>query len=103
MNQAAKDALRKAWLDGVRQIKGGLYDGEGFCALGVLWDLMGRPSTNLDKDMNTRFGLCADPKRCPNCGYAIGNEFRLIIHMNDEHGFDFAKIAGLMPDDEVAG
>ena len=37
MNQAAKDALRQAWLEGVRQIKGQLVDyAGGFCARGVL-------------------------------------------------------------------
>ena len=49
---------------------------------------------------------------CPECGAdeqtfhpgaPIACEWSLLVHLNNDHGYNFAKIAEIMPDDEVAG
>ena len=101
MNREMKDTLRQAWLDGVPQIKGRRFDGAGgFCAQGVLLDRECFPSFLLSRVMNG----------CPVCKATTGtvgfsqvrlsNEMHVIAHLNNDHEFDFAKIAEIMPDDE---
>ena len=102
MNREMKDAWRKAWLDGVPQIKRRRFDASGgFCAQGILLD---------------REGFSLEPLRksilgCPVCGATtgtvgvdpgapLGHELHVIAHLNNDHEFDFAKIAEVMPDDE---
>ena len=102
MNREMKDALRQAWLNGVPQIKYKLFDGSGgFCAQGVILTRGCFPEIFLARSMDG----------CPVCGATTGtvgldpqvrlsNELHVIAHLNNDHEFDFAKIAEIMPDDE---
>ena len=96
MNQAAKDALRQAWLDGVPQLVGALYNGRGgYCALGLVQST-GQPyKAWVGSPWYTRISRCSACRRVCVC------EGVLMVHYNNDHGFDFGKIAELMPDDPL--
>lgn len=102
MNQAGRDKLREAWVRGTRQAFGAFQDGEdGFCALGVL----GMCSSDVRKPGapwgQKTYGL-GKRAECPVCGELWTYEGDLLIHLNDDHKFDFGKIADLMPRSEDA-
>lgn len=103
MNQAAKDALRQAWLDGGRQTFNQLEDGNGaVCALQLL----------MMRGIETP-GLSRPVAACPLCGatrqsfdeyekgFPLDDEGDLLLHYNNDHKFGFEKIAELMPDDPL--
>lgn len=95
MNDLAREVLVKAALDGVKQIKGKLYDGDdGYCAVGVLcedhrqrhgwqWVPFG-DEFSIDSahfpSMMTEFGLTAQ-------------EWMAIVEANNNKGWDFLTIA----------
>ena len=95
MKQVAKDVLRQAWMDNVRQIKGRTSDGRGgYCAMGLLDEAKISIISLRPKSI----------QQCPVCfsetyKFIIHSEMELVVHYNDDHGYDFAKIAELMPDE----
>ena len=102
MNQLAKDALRKAWLDGTPQIRGRLFDSQGgMCAWGVLGAALGCMTevtfwssvTRIYKTYDVQYNRLVP---CPSCT-ETHIECNLVVHLNNDHGFDFGKIAELMP------
>ena len=101
MNQLAKDVLRKAWLDGTPQIKGRLFDGQGgMCAWGVLGAALGYTTgitfyASLSMIRRTYNLLSARRVPCSFCAKTY-DEGGLLVHWNNDHGFDFGKIAELM-------
>ena len=92
MNDRAREALVAAGLKGVRQIKGALYDPRGGrCAMGVIQEA-GAWDVSLRRPLDG----------CPECGakhqtyhasMPIRTEEDLIIHLNNDHGWDFLTIA----------
>ena len=100
MNQQARDVLRQAWLDGVPQIFNRRSDSKGgYCVAGVLWDLY-HVSWHNYKEVSS----------CPVCGttkytnagipnHLLRTEVDLLVHYNNDHKFDFGKIAEIMPQD----
>ena len=87
MEQLAAEALYEAEQRGVRQIRGALSDNaDGLCALGVLFRAgLGQPQAEVDG-----CSVCG-AKRGPLL--PINYEFRLISHLNDDHGLTFSEIA----------
>ena len=93
MNDLARETLTQAALDGVRQIKGWFKDDRGgFCALGVLkFNLL-----CVEKWCVEKYGLSAPCMECPECG-ALYTEPGLVVHLNDDHNWDFLMIASKFP------
>lgn len=89
MNDLARDLLRKAALDNVRQIYGAYQDDRGgYCAMGILMKSMLCSGTTLQE----RFDLGRFTS-CPFGDTKILSEGKLIVHLNDVHKLDFIGIA----------
>lgn len=95
MNDKARELLIKAALDGVPQVHGTLFSGEGRCAMGVIIEGLGlkekwyvmketppmlRDSTVFWREVFKEAGM--NP-------YEHGR----VVEMNDSDGFDFLTIA----------
>jgi hypothetical protein len=110
MNAAAANALYEAEREGVKQIRGDLSDGAGgACAGMVLWRASRSQSQvmkfDLALDWKDEFGLSPVVDGCSLCDKRsfmlspgggltpIDNEWRLMIHLNDDHGLTFGEIA----------
>lgn len=101
MTEEQATVLIEASLQGVRQIKGALWDPDGgFCALGLLEARLGQKSLR---------SLYATPVHgCPECGarrdarrFGINTEAMLIVHLNNDHGWSFLDIARKLGPREV--
>lgn len=95
MNEKAIAALVDAAMRGVRQIRYRLNDNQGgFCAVGVISAANAQWSGMYDKRFHG----------CPFCGILndayykmpIHSEAVLIIHLNNDHEWDFLTIARKM-------
>ena len=98
MNQAAKNALRKAWIEGVKQIKHYLRDNAGgYCAQGVII----RAGVNIYLLLRPMDGCpvcCGQEGTVGDTQQFLTNELAVVAHLNNDNEFDFAKIAEIMPD-----
>lgn len=96
MNAKGVEALTKAAMDGVRQIKGAFADSEGgLCAVGVLATAAGLKvcPAAVDRERVASLYELADMTRCPECGHGYAFGASLVEHLNDDHGIDFLGIA----------
>ena len=93
MIASAREALRQAALDGVRQLYYRLADERGgYCAGGVI-SLRG-----IVADQSVSWAWADRPVAgCPLCANEIGTEWGLLVHLNNVHRCDFLKISELMP------
>ena len=105
MNRKAYDLLVAAALRGQKQAYGQYEDEDGgLCALGVLGWRRAMPASSLEEEMQfaracaQRVGLYRSPlTACPECASTRTTETNLLIHLNDDHKFDFLTIANKMP------
>ena len=101
MNEQAREALLTAAMNGTPQIKGNLRDLKGgFCAMGVLCDTFGLDNLAVDAGLNQMVDGCPEcgaTTQTWHAGNLIATETSLVIHFNNDHGFDFLTIARKMP------
>ena len=93
MNERGRQVLIDAAMTGVRQIKYRLTDETGgFCALGILYyALKWAADPTEDFDLGGKVSACSCGAQC------LRNEADLMVHYNNDHGFDFLTIANKMP------
>jgi hypothetical protein len=108
MNHAAASALIQAQLNGVRQIKWRTRDGEGGrCATAVLNEAgLMEPLTKRKIEACPECGATSTETAGALTGYRIPirivDEATLVVHLNNDHGWDFIKIARCLEDPEAA-
>lgn len=95
MKPVLADMLREAALKGVPQIKGTYQDGFGYCAMGIIRFHLATLAQIAAYDELRTMGVvhsCPAPNRfCRYMTYAT--EEAIIVHLNDQHGWDFLTIA----------
>ena len=104
MNKLAKDILMAAAMRGQKQTYEMYEDEEGLCALGVLGFRFNQ-SDAAREGLKKRFALRSNVEdvACPECGRsgeeraAAAQQISLLVHLNDDHRFDFLTIANKMP------
>lgn len=90
MNEQGVEALVNAQMQGVKQAFGAFISGNGArCAAQVLRDAACRAWTFplIEGVYELRASV-----ECPECGWVMG-EGQMICHLNDDHRYDFIKIA----------
>lgn len=102
MNDVARNKLVQAQLDGVNQIRYHYSKSDGKCAMGVLGFRVNDnvvQRSQLFKEYGFNFDDVGYMKlSCPGeCGKRFTLEADLVVHLNDDHEWDFLTIARKMP------
>lgn len=105
MNELGRERLREAAIKNVRQIKFKSFDDDGgYCATGWLAYVNGEMSWTWHQyDLYGRIDGCPECKaktRSYEDGFGtiiIDSELQLMVHYNNEHGYDWLQIAKAMP------
>ena len=92
MNDAGREKLVAAALDGVKQVFGrlGYEEGDGLCAMAVLGVKNYLDAERVAKKYEIQIN---DKRSCDLCNIEGYSELGLMTHYNDHHHFDFLTIA----------
>lgn len=100
MNDAGVEVLVQAALKGTKQIQGQWFFEGAYCAQGLLLEAANPGvftlNRGMSKDPATSFDLRREYERCPvdGCPSDLSrNEWGLLSHLNDWHGWGFLTIA----------